>query len=104
VCVWRNIKNDWEYFSNFVSFKVGDGLHIRFWYDVWCGEAAIKFSFPELYSIARDKEASVSDLLDSSYTYIHWNSSFIRHNWIGSWNLDYFLNLLYSLKPNWGGR
>ena len=29
--------------------------------------------FPEIYSIAWDKEAIMSDFMDSSGTYVHWN-------------------------------
>lgn len=32
-------------FSNIVSYKVGDGSHICFWPNVWCGEEALKYSF-----------------------------------------------------------
>jgi hypothetical protein len=70
--------NAWGIFSNFVFFKVGDGYCIRLWHDVWCGEDALKSSILELYVIARDKEALVSDYLESSRTSINWNPSFIK--------------------------
>jgi hypothetical protein len=88
-------------FSNFVSFKVGDGARIRFWHDVWCEEAALKSSFLELYSITCDKEALVSDYLDSSGTYIHCNPSFIKA--IQDWeqeSLVSFLNLIFASKTH----
>jgi hypothetical protein len=78
VCLWRKIRNGLRNLSNYISFKVGDGSHICFWLDVWCGDVALKFSFPELYLIACGKEALVYDYLDSSNTYINWNLSFIR--------------------------
>jgi hypothetical protein len=59
-----NIRNGWGLFSNFVSLKVGDGYRIKFWHDVWCGENALKSSFPELYAIAHEKETLVSNYLD----------------------------------------
>jgi hypothetical protein len=77
VCLWKNIRNGWWIFSYFVSFKVGDESRIRFWHDVWCGEEDLKLPFPELNAIARDKEALVSDYLESSLTFIHWNPSCI---------------------------
>jgi hypothetical protein len=61
VSLWRNIRNNWGSFSNLVSYKVGDGSRIRFGHDAWCGETALKFSFSKFYSIARNKEAFVSD-------------------------------------------
>jgi hypothetical protein len=68
VCLWRNIRNGWGNFSNFVSFKDGDGSYISFWHDIWCIEAALKSAFPLLYSIARSKESLVSNYLDSYCT------------------------------------
>jgi hypothetical protein len=59
-----------------VSFMVGDGSPIRFWHDVCCREAALKSIFPDLYSIAHDKEAMVLDYLDSSGISFHWNPRF----------------------------
>jgi hypothetical protein len=52
VSLWRYIRNGWGSFSNFLSYKVGDGSHISLWHDVWCGIEPLKHSFPELYSIA----------------------------------------------------
>ncbi len=52
VSLWRNIRNGWGSFSNFLSYKVGDGSHISFWHNVWCGIEPLRLSFPELYSIA----------------------------------------------------
>lgn len=54
---WWNIRNSWRSFSNFVSYKVGDDFRIRFWHDVRCRKEALKYSFSELYSISRKKEA-----------------------------------------------
>jgi hypothetical protein len=89
--------------SNFLSYKVGNGSRICFWQDVWCGEMALKLSFPKLYSIARDKDALVSDYLYSFGNYIHWNLSFIRSvQNMELESLDLFLNLLYSLKMHSG--
>lgn len=76
----KNIRNGWGSFSNLVSFKVVDGSCIYFWHDVWCGVATLKSYFPELYSIARDKEAFVLGYLDSLGTSIHWNPSFYQGN------------------------
>jgi hypothetical protein len=45
VSLWRYIRKNWRAFSNFV-YKVGDGLCIRFWHDIWCSDSALKSSFP----------------------------------------------------------
>jgi hypothetical protein len=103
VSLWRFIRNGWGTFSNFLSYKVGDGSLISFWHDVWCGIEPLKLSFPELYSIARNKEASVSNYLDLSSSYIHWNPSFTRdaHDWELE-TFESFFNLLYSSKTHMG--
>lgn len=89
-CVFGGILEIVGVFSNLVSFNVGDGSCIRFWHVVWCGEVALKYSFPKVYSIARNKETLVSNYLDSSDSCILWN---LR-------SLDSFLDLLYSLKTH----
>jgi len=99
VSLWRNIRNGWGSFSNFLSYKVGDGSQISFWHD-----EPLKHSFSELYSIARNKEASVANYLDLSRSFIHWNPSFIRaaHDWELE-SFDSFFILLYSSKTHPGG-
>jgi hypothetical protein len=87
VSLWRNIRNGWGSFSNFLSYKVGDCSHINFWHDVWCGIEPLKHSFSDLYSIARNKEVSVANYLDLSSSLIHWNPSLLGLHMIRNWNL-----------------
>ncbi|RVW27557.1 F-box protein [Vitis vinifera] len=42
--------------------RVGDGKRVRFWKDRWCGEEPLVVTFPELLSIATNKEAWVDQL------------------------------------------
>jgi hypothetical protein len=86
VCLWKNIRNGWGNFSNRVSFKAGEGLCIRFWHYVWCRAIVLKSSFLELYLIACDREALVSDYLDSFSAFTHWNLSSTRI--VQDWELD----------------
>jgi hypothetical protein len=60
VGVWKHIRR-WELFFKFIKFEVGDGTQIRFWHDIWCGDQPLKESFLELFRIARNKKAWVSD-------------------------------------------
>jgi hypothetical protein len=46
VGMWKHIRRGWGVFSRFISFGVGDGSHIRFWYDSWCGDQPLKEAFP----------------------------------------------------------
>jgi hypothetical protein len=66
VSLWRYIRKNWVAFFNYISFKVGDGLRIRFRHDNWCGDSALKSSFPEFFALARNKEALVSEYMDRS--------------------------------------
>lgn len=62
---------------------------------VWCGEVTLDSMFPELYSIARNKEALVSDYMYSSGIYVHWNPAFVKV--VQDWELESlvaFLDLL----------
>jgi hypothetical protein len=73
----------------------------RFWHDLRCGKMALKCSYPELYSIAHNKNVLVSNYLDPSSSFVHWNSSFIRA--VQDWDLeslDSFFNLLYTSKTH----
>ena len=63
VGVWKHIWRGWEVFSRCIKFGVGDGTHIRFWHDIWCGEQSLKEAFPELFRIASNKEAWVKDYI-----------------------------------------
>jgi hypothetical protein len=103
VSLWRKIRNGWGSFSNFLSYKVGDGSHISFSHDVWCGIEPLKHSFSELYSTAQNNEAFVSNNLDLSSSFIHWNPNFIKA--AHEWELEYFdsfFSLLYSSKTHPG--
>jgi hypothetical protein len=38
-------------FYRSVRYTVGNGLKIRFWHDLWCGDQPLKVTFSELFSI-----------------------------------------------------
>jgi hypothetical protein len=56
-----SIRKGWRWF-----LELGDGSKIKFWYDVWCREMALKEAFPDLYNVALVKDAFVAVNLDSS--------------------------------------
>jgi hypothetical protein len=61
--LWKHIRKGWGSFARHVHFEVGDGSKTKFWDDVWCGSCSLKHAFPDLYHIARHKDAVVGDVL-----------------------------------------
>ena len=48
--------------------EVGNGRKVRFWKDVWCGEAPLCSSFPSLYEVASSKGVKVAKLWEVTGT------------------------------------
>jgi hypothetical protein len=61
VGLWKFIRSGWDKFSRMLKFEVGDGTRVRFWDDVWCTDGSLKEAYPELFCIARDKDACMAD-------------------------------------------
>lgn len=97
VGLWKNIRKDWAHFSSFLSFEVGDGTRVKFWADSWCGIGPLKEVYPELYHIARDKEAWVADHLHFQNGSVTWSLNFIRpaHDWELE-SISSFIEVLYQ--------
>jgi hypothetical protein len=83
---------------------VGDGSQISFWHDTWCGDQPLKESYPELYRIARNKEAWVSDNMQILNEAIHWNFIFFEKLKIGRWRWCWHFTV-NCMRPGvmWGG-
>uniref|UniRef100_A0A2N9HYE7 Reverse transcriptase zinc-binding domain-containing protein n=1 Tax=Fagus sylvatica TaxID=28930 RepID=A0A2N9HYE7_FAGSY len=104
VSLWKFIRAGWNTFSNYISYMVGDGSRIKFWHAPWCGDQPLKMSFPELYSLARNPEATVANTMQIQGSSIHWDVVFIKA--VKDWELEVvvsFLDLLYSCSITWGG-
>ncbi|KAG2699994.1 hypothetical protein I3760_07G213400 [Carya illinoinensis] len=101
VGIWRRIRRGWRAFANHTSLVVGEGTRIKFWNDIWCGEVALKDSFPLAFRVASDQEAAVADLMTLSGDQVQWNVTFTRaaQDWEID-NFEAFFHLLYSKKPN----
>ena len=55
---------------------MGDITSIKFWLDIWCGETTHKESFPDLYRLARNNEATVAEHLQVRDGSVHWELNF----------------------------
>lgn len=51
VGVWKNIRRGWGICSSHTRFDVEDGVNVRFWHDLWCGDKTLKKAFLDLYGI-----------------------------------------------------
>ena len=87
-----------------IKFRIGgmrtlftDFLAILYFLIVW--GHSIKVIFPELYCIARDKEAFVNAHVQPQNDSIQWEVNFIRapHDWELE-SISTFFDLLYSAK------
>ncbi|RVW39007.1 Exocyst complex component SEC8 [Vitis vinifera] len=67
VGVWKEILKEacwcWDNFQ----FKVGKGTKIKFWTDHWCDNAALSQIFPQLFTLAVQRNATVNEVWHSSY-------------------------------------
>jgi hypothetical protein len=99
VSLWKHIRRGWDVFYNFTSVEVGDGSRTRFWHDIWCGDRPLKDSFPELFCLARNRDAMVADLRSVSNDTTHWDINFTRlvHDWEVD-SVSSFFNVLYSAR------
>lgn len=52
VDLWKHIRRGWDTYSRYSWFKVGEGSKIKFWHNVWCGNWALKETFPQVYGLA----------------------------------------------------
>jgi hypothetical protein len=101
---WKGIQRGWDCFSHFISFLVGNGDRVKFWSNVWCGESTLKGAFPNLFSIAADKEAAVADYLMIRNGNIHWEVTFEQN--LQDWEMESltsFLDRIYSASLNDSG-
>jgi hypothetical protein len=101
VGLWKNIRKGWETFSRFIRYEVGDGGRTRFWHDLWCGDTVLKEVFPDLFGIARVKDAFVADNMEILGGSIQWNVNFVRK--AHDWEVDVFASffqVLHSTRVN----
>ena len=78
VSLWKYIRSGLDYFSQYLTYKVGDGTWTQFWQDSWCGDQPLRDRFPELYRFARALEAMVASHLRVHGSTHLWDIEFSR--------------------------
>nr|CAE04633.3 OSJNBa0028I23.15 [Oryza sativa Japonica Group] len=61
---WTGLMGVKDTFSSFGSFKLQDGLQIRFWEDCWLGNQSLEKIYPSLYNLVRNKNVVVAKVLE----------------------------------------
>ena len=78
-----------------MHFEVKDGSRVLFWHDVWCGDRSLKTQFPNLFRMARHKNAMVHDMIFWNGDVYHWNLTFVRS--LNDWEEGSIYSLLALL-------
>ncbi|XP_057794578.1 uncharacterized protein LOC131010891 [Salvia miltiorrhiza] len=55
-------EKDEKWFSSNISRRVGDGMRISFWDEVWVGCKPLKFVFPRLFNLCGNKRGCVGEM------------------------------------------
>ncbi|KAJ9704889.1 hypothetical protein PVL29_003101 [Vitis rotundifolia] len=96
VGVWKEIMKEACWCWDKLQFKVGKGTKVKFWTDHWCGNAALSQTFPQLFPLADQKNATSNEVWDSSFGQGGWNLRFSRD--FNDWELDLIGELLNLLR------
>ena len=62
--LWRSICVGWEDFNKNICFEIGVGDRVRLWTVLWCGDSPLQLTFPNMYGMVSDKEASMASSLE----------------------------------------
>jgi hypothetical protein len=73
VGLWKYVCMGWQVFRSHFKFDPGEGSRIRIWEDIWCVDKARKDAFPDSFTIASNKGASIADNMERSNGIIQWN-------------------------------
>ena len=60
---WKSIISVFDDFKSLVNFEVKNGFRVLFWHDVWCGDQPLKDQFPDLFRMARFKDATMQQVV-----------------------------------------
>ena len=75
---------------------MGEGTKVNFWTDQWCGNEALSQTFPQLFALAVQRNASINEMWDSNLGQGGWNIRFSRDS--NDWELDAIGELFHMLR------
>jgi hypothetical protein len=78
---WADLMKVKQYFLCFRTFTIKNGSQIWFWEDIWLGTTA----HPCLYYIARYKQITVADVINTSHLNLSWRRDLIGPKLV-AWN------------------
>ncbi|GJV00421.1 RNA-directed DNA polymerase, eukaryota [Tanacetum coccineum] len=62
----QNLKNKGVDLLSFCKKRVGNGIHTKFWHDVWLGDQKLSCVFPRLFALDEDKNCNVASKFHGS--------------------------------------
>lgn len=83
--VWKIIRRLWPLFHRNIALKVGNGLKIDFWGELWIGEESLKSLFPDLFILSQLNRATTPQVWRPQ----GWNLVFGRA--LYDWEIDKLL-------------
>ncbi|RVX01772.1 LINE-1 reverse transcriptase-like [Vitis vinifera] len=96
VGVWKEILKESTWCWDNMVFKVGKGNKVRFWIDPWCGNNVLSEAFPDLFSMAVQRSATVEDYWDQNLSQGGWSLRLLRD--FNDWELGLVDNMLVELR------
>ncbi|RVW76914.1 hypothetical protein CK203_051556 [Vitis vinifera] len=85
-----------EWVLDNIGFKVGEGTKVNFCTDQWCGNEALSQTFPQLFALAVQRNATVNEMWDSSFGQGGWNIRLSRYS--NDWELEAIRELFHMLR------
>ncbi|RVW51122.1 putative ribonuclease H protein [Vitis vinifera] len=64
--VWKEIMKETDWCWDNIEFMVGKGTKIRFWTDMWCAGTSLSQTFPHLFALAANRNATVEEMWDQN--------------------------------------
>ncbi|XP_057428588.1 uncharacterized protein LOC130722016 [Lotus japonicus] len=98
--LWREQTVGVNEFINGLACKVGDGMGVRFWDDVWVGEIALRTMFPRIYAMSTQKKSAVAEVGNRVGGRWEWMLEFRRGFF--QWELEHYnmlQQLIHSVVP-----